>query len=303
MAKIANWREPVAVPLPAAAWAVTMVDLTTVPGTPTVTSLTNGAGQVTVAFTPGTPGTNPTTGYRVTATDVTDPSRGGQTATGTGSPITIPGLTNGDAYTFTVTALSPGGNSLPSAPSNALTVGIPAQLTGTPPPAVAGALYAFAFTVVGLPTPAVALSPGTPLPDGLTFDPVTATISGTPTSAGSTFLDISATNALGQFQDTFIFVVNPASTGTGTVTPGPTTTTTSSTPTTTTSPTSSPTPTQSGTTPPTSSTHRTSANDLARTGMPVETFIVVATGLLLLGTLLVVTTRVRRRSAARSPGA
>ena len=44
------------------------------------------------------------TGYTVTATDPTTPANGGQTATGTTSPITVTGLTNGDSYTFTVTA-------------------------------------------------------------------------------------------------------------------------------------------------------------------------------------------------------
>ena len=44
------------------------------------------------------------TGYTVTATDSTTPANGGQTGTGTGSPISVTGLTNGDSYTFTVTA-------------------------------------------------------------------------------------------------------------------------------------------------------------------------------------------------------
>jgi len=254
---------------------------------PTVTSLTNGAGQVSVGFTPGTAGTNPTTGYRVIATDVTDAARGGQIAFGHGSPITVPGLTNGDAYTFTVTALAAGGNSVPSAPSNALTVGVPPQLLGVPPSAVVDEQYAYSFTVVGLPAPTLAVNPGTPLPDGLTFDPTTATISGTPTSAGSTFVDISATSALGQVQNTFTLVVNPADRGTVTPTPTP-----SATPTTTTSPTA----TASGTTPPMSSSQRANSTGLASTGMPVETFVVVAAGLLMLGALLVGTTRLRRRS-------
>ena len=292
MAKIVDWPTVSTIAVPAAVWAVTLVDLPPIgPGAPTVTALTNGAGQVTVGFTPGTPGSGPTTGYRVTATDVTNPARGGQTATGTASPVTVPGLTNGDAYTFTVTALSADGNSPPSAPSNALTVGVPPQLLGAPPPAVAGFQYAFSFTVTGLPAPTLAVNPGTPLPDGLTFDPSTATISGSPTTAGSTFVDISATNALGQVQNTFTLVVNPPSTGTATPTPTPTI---SSTP----APTTSPTPTHSGTTPPTSSSHRaTSAAlaGLASTGMPAETFVVIAAGLLLLGSLLVVTTRLRRR--------
>ncbi len=288
MAKIVDWPTVSTIAVPAAVWAVTLVDLPPVgPGAPTVTALTNGAGQVSVGFTPGTPGSSPTTGYRVTATDVTNPARGGQTATGTGSPVTVPGLTNGDAYTFTVTALSADGNSSPSAPSNALTVGVPPQLVGRPLAAVVSKPYAYSFTVTGLPAPTLAVNPGTPLPDGLSFDPTTATISGTPTSVGSTFVDISATSPLGQVQNTFTLVVSSADLGTVTPTPTPTATATT---------TAAPTATPSGTTSPTSSSGRATSAGLANTGMPVATFVLLAAGLLLLGALLVVTTRVRRRS-------
>ena len=287
MAKIVDWPTASTITVPAAAWAVTLVDLPPVaPGAPTVTALTNGGGQVTVGFTPGAPGSTPTTGYRVIATDLTNAARGGQTATGTASPVTVPGLTNGDAYTFTVTALSADGNSAPSAPSNALTVGIPPQLLKTPPDAVVNEPYAFSFTVVGLPAPTLAVNPGTQLPAGLTFDPTTATISGTPTTAGNSFVDISATNALGQAQATFRLFVGLASPGT--VTPTPTT-----------SPSTSPTPSPSATTTPsTGSSDRSSAmsGQLANTGLPVQTFLAMAAALLLLGVLLVFTTRTRRRS-------
>jgi hypothetical protein len=58
--------------------------------------------------------------YTVAATDLTDPARGGQTASGSTSPIDVTGLTNGDSYSLTVTATSfaPGA---PSASSNAVT--------------------------------------------------------------------------------------------------------------------------------------------------------------------------------------
>ncbi len=302
MALVQDWREPTAVTVPAAAWAVTMVDLTAVPGAPTITSLSNAAGQVTVAFTPGTSGTNPTTGYRVTATDVTNPSRGGQTATGAGSPITVPGLSNGDGYTFTVTALSPGGNSAPSAPSNPLTVGVPPTLTGTPPPGKVGVAYSYQLAATGIPAPDVELNVGTPLPPGLTFDVGTLTIHGTPTVAGSTFLDFTATNALATVSLTPTLTIDPVR---STVEQTPTVTSTTTT-TTTPPPSSSPPPTSSssttpvsaGTTPP-SAAYRspvTSSGALASTGTPVEPLLLGAAALLLVGTALLLATRIRRRS-------
>ena len=178
------------------------------------------------------------------------------------------------------------------APSNALTVGVPPAARRS---TSVGRRGRAVRVLVHRHRPARAdpgRQPRNALPDGLTFDPTTATISGTPTSASSTFVDISATSALGQVQNTFTLVVNPGDLGTVSPTP---TTTTSSTP-----PTTSPTPTHSGTTPPTSSSHGAtsagSSTGLASTGMPVETFVVVAAGLLLLGALLVATTRIRRRS-------
>jgi hypothetical protein len=67
----------------------------------------------------------------VTATNATEPTRGGQQATGTGSSITVEGLTNGDAYTFTVTATTAVGTGLASASSNAV---IPEPTPSPPPP-------------------------------------------------------------------------------------------------------------------------------------------------------------------------
>ena len=69
------------------------------PGVPTSVSATAGNTQATVAFTAptfaGVPGT--ITGFKVTSSE-------GETATGSSSPITVTGLTNGTAYTFTVQA-------------------------------------------------------------------------------------------------------------------------------------------------------------------------------------------------------
>ena len=89
---------------------------TTVPGAPTIGTATGGNAQATVTFTaPASDGGSPITGYRVTS------SPGGITATGSSSPITITGLTNGTAYTFTVAAQNAIGYGPESAASNSVT--------------------------------------------------------------------------------------------------------------------------------------------------------------------------------------
>ena len=88
-----------------------------VPGAPTGLVATGGDEQVSIAFTaPIDNGGSAITGYTVTM------SPGGQTATGTTSPIKVSGLTNGTSYTFTVIATNLDGNSLASTVSSAFTV-------------------------------------------------------------------------------------------------------------------------------------------------------------------------------------
>lgn len=96
----------------------------TVPGAPTIGTATSGpgSGKITVNFTaPASNGGSPITTYTVTATDKTKSNRGGQTASGTGSPIAVTGLHTGDVYTFTVTATNAIGTGPASAASNQVT--------------------------------------------------------------------------------------------------------------------------------------------------------------------------------------
>ena len=87
-----------------------------VPGAPTAVTATAGAGAATVSFTPpASNGGAAITGYTVTAMP------GNITTTGTGSPITVSGLTNGTSYTFTVKATNSVGTGPESTPSNAVT--------------------------------------------------------------------------------------------------------------------------------------------------------------------------------------
>jgi hypothetical protein len=95
---------------------VTPIVPVTVPDAPTNVSATGGNSQATVSFTaPTNTGGSVITSYTVTS------SPGGLTATGSSSPITMTGLTNGTAYTFTVTASNSVGNSLGSTVSSPVT--------------------------------------------------------------------------------------------------------------------------------------------------------------------------------------
>ncbi len=94
----------------------TTVILGTVPGAPTGVTAVAGDGEATISFTPpASDGGSAITDYTVTS------SPDGLTATGTSSPIKVTGLTNGKAYTFTVTATNHFGNGPASAASNSVT--------------------------------------------------------------------------------------------------------------------------------------------------------------------------------------
>ncbi|MFB5678395.1 cadherin-like beta sandwich domain-containing protein [Paenibacillus terreus] len=96
----------------------------TVPAAPTDVIAVAGDRQATVSFTaPAENGGSAVTGYEVTA------SPGNLIATGTASPITVTGLSNGTAYTFTVKAVNSAGKSGASAASNEVIPQAPASGT------------------------------------------------------------------------------------------------------------------------------------------------------------------------------
>jgi hypothetical protein len=160
-----------------------------------------------VAFTPpASNGGAAITSYTVTA------SPGGRSATGAAGPITVTGLTNGQAYTFTVTATNSAGTGPASAPSNAVTpLDVPGAPTGvaatagdssatitfTPPASDGGLAIAF-YTATASPGGRVGTGNGSPI-----------TVTGLSTGVSYTFT-VTATNSKG---------VGPASSASNAVVP------------------------------------------------------------------------------------
>lgn len=105
----------------------------TVPGAPTITSVTAGNAQVLVTFSaPASNGGAAITNYTATCTGLASSG----SASGATSPITVTGLINGVAYTCTVTATNSVGNSPASAASTAVTPTLPNPSLTTVTPVV-----------------------------------------------------------------------------------------------------------------------------------------------------------------------
>jgi large repetitive protein len=98
------------------------------PGAPTGVAATAGDKEATVSFTPpASNGGSPITSYTV----ISHP--GNIKASGTESPITVKGLTNGKTYTFTVKATNASGSGPISTRSNKVTPATPPTITVTSP--------------------------------------------------------------------------------------------------------------------------------------------------------------------------
>jgi hypothetical protein len=110
----------------------------------------------------------------------------------------VTNLTNGLAYTLTVTATNSTGTGDPSNASNSVTpeaTEAGPSITGTPPMATKGFEYEYGFAVDGVPAPTVAVTAGR-LPAGLQLSPSGA-LTGTPTRTGTFRFTVTATNSGG----------------------------------------------------------------------------------------------------------
>ena len=129
----------------AASLASNSVSPFTIPSAPTAATATAGSGQATVTWAaPVSDGFSPITGYTVTSTP------GGLIATvaAPATSATVSGLSNGTAYTFTVTAANAAGGSPASLASNSVTPSGPPSpvITQNPPNPTGNPNVTFAFT-------------------------------------------------------------------------------------------------------------------------------------------------------------
>ncbi len=164
-----------------------------VPDAPTNVSAVAGNAQATVSFfAPDSNGGSAITSYTVTS------APGGVTASASGSSILVTGLTNGTAYTFTVTAKNSDGVGAASAASNQVT---PVAAPGTPESV--GATAGDGQASVSFSTPSSNGSPitsytVTSLPDGITATGASSPVTVTGLADGRTYrFYVTATNAVG----------------------------------------------------------------------------------------------------------
>jgi plastocyanin len=136
---------------------------------------------------PAFDGGSPVTAYVVTAAPA-----GVSLTVAPGTQVSFPGLTNGTSVTFTVVARNAVGDSLPSAPSSAVTpsrVNLRAQITDSPDPVVTDANVTYAVVVTNLEPTAV-----TNVQLVITRSPDVAGVSVTPSQGSCTGVDVITCN-------------------------------------------------------------------------------------------------------------
>jgi hypothetical protein len=162
-----------------------------IPGPPTGLVAAAGSNAATISFAIPINVGGGVTNYTLTS------SPGGVTATGTASPITVSGLTNGTAYTFTGKANNPAGSSVASTASNSVTPSLSAAVPNAPGRSVAVEGNTNAYITWPTPTsnggsaitgyvvtPYIGASPGTPLTVGVVN---AATVTGLTNATAYTF--------------------------------------------------------------------------------------------------------------------
>ncbi|MGW2621269.1 fibronectin type III domain-containing protein [Micromonospora taraxaci] len=170
----------------------------TLPGAPTITSVTAGTTAARLSWTTPANGGSAITGYTVTPY-LDGVAQTPQTFTGAATTQTVTGLTGGTTYTFRVAAINAAGTGPQSAASASVTVNPAPTLTfAPPPPGKVYDPYQYQLTVTGGTAPfAWSVSAGS-LPTGLTLDPVTGLLSGTPTASGTFPFTVRVTDSFNQ---------------------------------------------------------------------------------------------------------
>ena len=176
------------------------------PGAPTIGAGTGGNNSATVAFTaPASNGGSAIIDYNASCVGTPNAN-----VTGTASPLTVAGLTNGNAYTCSVTARNALGSSVASG-----TVSVTPSQTPVAPTFTSANAATFAFgvagtfnvTATGFPLPTFATASARP--DGVTLS-AAGVLSGTPTAAGVFPLSIVATGTAPAATQVFTLTVSTA---------------------------------------------------------------------------------------------
>ncbi len=180
----------------------------TVPAAPTAVSAVAGDGQATVSWTAPSNGGSPITGYTVTT------SPGGVTTPASGTSVLVTGLTNGTAYTFTVTATNSVGTGAASSDSAPVTPSAAPTAPGAPTGVVA--VPGDGQATVSWTAPSNGGSPITSYtvtssPGAVVVDSGTSSVTVTGLTDGTAYtFTVTATNAIG---------TGPASAASSPVTP------------------------------------------------------------------------------------